>query len=247
MSNYHTRVIHLKNKIFKQEDLFNLIKIVEKQKQNYEVRVQSNENSFTFNSIETLKQSKELENSPIVHALIKLNTTEEKVVDISLCHGNLKEPENQIIIKAKSKEEVNDIFNAFQDTLKNISEQKNTFKTLFSLLLMQTVSFVTLAALLSLFMYLVFYHPNEENVLIDKFLDKKHALLVVVYFCSLVPAFIFALALKDKIMSLWPSIEFAFGNHQLQIEKNKKYKLMFIWVVFLTPILISLYATLFLG
>jgi len=247
VSDYHTRIIHLKNKIFMEDDLYNLIKTVEKQEQNYEVRLDSNEDSFTFNSIETLKQSKQLEMSQISHISIKLNSTEEKVIDVTLRHGNKKEPENQIIIKAKSKEAVNDIFNAFQNTLKTISEQKNTFKTLFSLLFMQTISFVSLAIILSAFMYLVFYNPNEENVLIDKFLDKKHAMLVVIYFCSLVPAFIFSLALKDKIMTLWPSIEFAFGNHQMQIEKNKKNKLKFIWVVFLAPIVVSLCTAVFLG
>ena len=48
-------------------------------------------------------------------------------------------------------------------------------------------------------------------------------------------------------MNLWPDIEFGFGLNQDKKESARKNKIRMIITVFLAPILVSLYITLFVN
>ena len=171
-------------------------------------------------------------------------------MELTLTQGNEADHTNALTLEGSDDTWIKQTLGSFETLLAAVKDQDSSafkLKGLYSVLFLQTVSFVLLAGVLSGFMYFIFFQPGEENTLVYKFLEKKHALSIVIYFTSLVPAFFFSLAFKNKIMYLWPAIEFDFGLFQDKIESARKNRIRMILAVFFAPIFISLYITLFVN
>jgi len=250
VNNIRKKVINFKNKIFSKDDIFNIIKLFEKNNATFELVVSTQEEKNTFTSLDTFKQSKELDLKDITSFQIKSGSSEDKRITLNLTQGNDFDHTNALTLEAEDDNWIKQTITSFETLFSEVKDQDSSafkLKSLYSVLFLQTVSFVLLTGILAGFMYFIFFQPGEENTLVYKFLEKKHALSIVIYFCSVIPAFFFSLALKNKVMSLWPAIEFGFGISQDKKESARKNRIRMILLVFVAPILVSLYITLFVS
>jgi len=251
MDNMTSKVINFNNKIFSQDDIINIIGLFETNNLNFDlVLTTTNEEKITFNSSEALKQTQNFELKDLQSIQIKNNSNEDKFMECTITQGNQTDHANEFKIEAKDESWVMQTLEKVEGLFGKVQEQNSSvfkLKGLFSLLYVQTITFISLLAILAGVTYLIFYNPGEENVLINKFLDKLHGLLIIIYIGSLIPAFFFSVALKDKIMRLWPAIEFNFGAFQSKKEAARKNRIITIVGLFSIPILSSLYTALFVG
>lgn len=244
------KVINFKNKIFSKDDIFNIIKLFEKNNAAFELVVNEKEEKSTFTSLDTFKQNEKLDLKDITSFQVKSGASEDKQITLNLTQGNDIDHNNALTLEGKDDDWVKQTLSSFETLFATVKDQDSSafkLKGLYSVLFLQTVSFVLLTGILAGFMYFIFFQPGEENTLVYKFLEKKHALSIVIYFCSVIPAFFFSLALKNRVMNLWPAIEFGFGINQNKKESARKNKIRMIIAVFLAPILVSLYITLFVS
>lgn len=252
------REILIENRVFQKEDILRLVRAIHqdysppKNEQSYRVYFSllikcEDGSSFEIEDLALLDNDCVIDYKDANSIECDLrDSAEDKSLRLSLSRNNST---GSLAIASRKKEWVRDRFVAFQEIIDSIAPQSTFFrryKTVLLLVISLLIGYLFVFFLNKLFALLprIELPPSDLATLARKipFLD-----FVFIMFYSGCLGYPIADMLRNKMLALWPSIEFHFGpEHQRVIAKRKRIVMVYCFLL-AVPIIINLFSSYLYG